>query len=82
MLRDATASLSDKEMRASLEVNIPYYASAIDIKSKDKENSSLLSDHALPLGHWLRQATPSRHVFPRATRPADKRLPQMTTSSN
>ena len=29
MVRDATASFSDEEMHASLDVNIPYYASAI-----------------------------------------------------
>jgi len=29
MVRDATASYSDEEMHASLDVNIPYYASAI-----------------------------------------------------
>jgi nicotinamidase-related amidase len=29
MVKDATASYSDKEMHAALEVNIPNYASAI-----------------------------------------------------
>ena len=29
MVRDATASYSDEEMHASLDVNIPNYASAI-----------------------------------------------------
>jgi nicotinamidase-related amidase len=29
MVRDATASLSDEEMHAALDVNIPNYASAI-----------------------------------------------------
>ena len=29
MVRDATATYSDEEMHASLDVNIPYYASAI-----------------------------------------------------
>ena len=29
MVRDATASFSEEEMRATLDVNIPYYASAI-----------------------------------------------------
>ena len=29
MVKDATADYSDEEMRASLDVNIPHYASAI-----------------------------------------------------
>ncbi len=29
MVRDATASFTDEQMHASLDVNIPYYASTI-----------------------------------------------------
>jgi len=29
MVRDATASLSDEEMHAALDVNIPHYAAAV-----------------------------------------------------
>jgi ureidoacrylate peracid hydrolase len=42
MVKDATASYSDEEMHAALEVNIPYYASAIVTTNEVVESISSL----------------------------------------
>ena len=42
MVKDATADYSDEEMRASLDVNIPHYASAIVTTTEIVESISSL----------------------------------------
>lgn len=46
MVKDATASYSDEEMHAALDVNIPNYASAIVTTDEIVDSISLLSRRA------------------------------------
>lgn len=54
VVRDATASYSEEEMHATLEVNLPNYASAIVTTGELLESMSSVSDDALgSLAHAL-----------------------------
>jgi nicotinamidase-related amidase len=46
MVKDATASYSDEEMHAALDVNIPNYASAIATTTEIADSISSLSTMA------------------------------------
>ena len=50
VVKDATASLSDKEMQAALEVNIPNYASAVVLADEIVHEISSLSEPKLAAG--------------------------------
>jgi nicotinamidase-related amidase len=50
MVKDATASYSDKEMHAALEVNIPNYATAIVTTSEVVDSISSLSTVGFSVG--------------------------------
>jgi hypothetical protein len=51
MVKDATASYSDKEMHAALEVNIPNYPSAIVTTDEIVDSISSLSTVGISVGH-------------------------------
>jgi nicotinamidase-related amidase len=51
VVKDATASYSDEEMHAALDVNIPNYASAIVTTVEIVDSISSLSTVGIGVGH-------------------------------